>query len=396
MQKGSSMINKLMLVSAGAVWGFMALVPINALSAQAKVAKNVKVTNSQVVKGKVTNATTPKKTSKNVTRNAKTAKQTPKKGVTKAPVLQNKLPDTAKDLKPRIDVVAIPPSFNRSSSISIATNPDVNLVEIARASTDIAQTGNATSNSPDIIRQQLLIRPIQPPSPNVFRQIYTPSLNAGTPVAFGLQTGDAFISVLGATAGRLRDTVDGSVSVGTGLGDANQYLAVEGVFNINSIRNFGSNGSFDLKVHRSIFQDSTTQAAVAVGWTNFANYGTNSGGTPSSVYGAATISQLTDPTNAESPKPLVATIGVGGGIYRKSTSNDGVGVFANVGYQFDPQWGVSTAWSGQGLNFGLGFLPDVTFPLNLTLTYSDVTNNSNAGTQVIFGISYGFNYAGRR
>jgi hypothetical protein len=44
----------------------------------------------------------------------------------------------------------------------------------------------------------------------------------------------------------------------------------------------------------------------------------------------------------------------------------------------------------------LGFLPDVTFPLNLTLTYSDVTNNSNAGTQVIFGISYGFNYSGRR
>jgi hypothetical protein len=39
MQKGSSMINKLMLVSAGAVWGFMALIPINALSAQAKVAK---------------------------------------------------------------------------------------------------------------------------------------------------------------------------------------------------------------------------------------------------------------------------------------------------------------------------------------------------------------------
>ena len=394
MQKGSSMINKLMLVSAGAVWGFMALVPIDELSAQSKVAKNVKGNSSQVVNSKVTNSTTPKNNSKNSSRNSPTAKQTSKTGVAKAP--QNKRPDTAKDLKPHIEVVAIPPSFNRSSSISISTKPDVNLVEIARTSTDIAQTGNATSNSPDIIRQQLLIRPIQPPPQNVFRQIYTPSLNAGTPAAFGLQTGDAFISVLGSTAGRARDTVDGSISLGTGLGDANQYFAVEGVFNINSIRNFGSNGSFDLKVHRSIYQDSTTQAAVAVGWTNFANYGTNSGGTPSSVYGAATISQLTDPTNADSPKPLVATIGLGGGIYRKSDSNDGVGIFVNVGYQFDPQWGVSTAWSGQGLNFGLGFLPDVTFPLNLTLTYSDVTNNSSAGTQVIFGISYGFNYSGRR
>jgi len=37
MQKGSSMMNKLMLVSAGAVWGFMLIMPINSLSAQTKV-----------------------------------------------------------------------------------------------------------------------------------------------------------------------------------------------------------------------------------------------------------------------------------------------------------------------------------------------------------------------
>jgi hypothetical protein len=54
------MINKLLLVSTGAIWGLMAIGSINALSAQSKVAKNVKVTNSQVVKGKVTNVTTPK------------------------------------------------------------------------------------------------------------------------------------------------------------------------------------------------------------------------------------------------------------------------------------------------------------------------------------------------
>ncbi|TYQ24892.1 hypothetical protein PseudUWO311_17155 [Pseudanabaena sp. UWO311] len=387
------MMNKLLLVSTGAVLGFMVIAPVNTLSAQTKVTENAKVTNSQVTNDKVSNTTT----SKNGVKNSTTAKKTSKTGVAKAPIPQNKLPYTAKDLKqPRTDVVAMPISFKRSSSISISTKPDEELVEIAQSSTEIAQTGNATSSSPDIIRQQLLIRPITPQTQSVFKQIYTPSLNAGTPVAFGLQTGDAFISVVGATAGRLRDTVDGSISVGAGLGDASQYLAVEGVFNINSIRNFGSNGSFDLKVHRLIYQDDSRQAAIAVGWTNFANYGSNAGGTPSSVYGAATISQLTNPNNAENPQPIVATIGVGGGTYRKSTSSDGVGVFANVGYQFDPQWGVSTAWSGQGLNFGLGFLPDVTFPLNLTLTYSDVTNNSNAGTQVIFGVSYGFNYSGRR
>ncbi len=149
-------------------------------------------------------------------------------------------------------------------------------------------------------------------------------------------------------------------------------------------------------MHRIVYEDFYRQVGVALGWTNFANYGTNAGGTPSSVYGTATISQLTDPENLDSPKPLIATLGVGGGTYRKSTSNGGVGVFANLGYQFAPQWGASTAWSGQGLNFGVGFLPDPTVPLNITLTYSDVTNNSDAGNQLILGVSYGFNYTGRK
>ena len=69
----------------------------------------------------------------------------------------------------RTNVVAMPLSFKRSSSISISTNPDVELVEIAQSSTNIAQTGNATSTSPDIIRQQLLIRPITPQTQQQFQ-----------------------------------------------------------------------------------------------------------------------------------------------------------------------------------------------------------------------------------
>ncbi|MFN5860792.1 MAG: hypothetical protein ACK451_02180, partial [Pseudanabaena sp.] len=295
------------------------------------------------------------------------------------------------------ELFASPIAFKPSSSISLPTQLDSNLADIAQSTKNVAQSGTTTSNSPDLLRQQLLIRPITTQTTNVLiKRIYTPSLNAGTPVGFGLETGDAFIGIFGSTAGRLRNTIDGSISMGTGLGDASKYLAVEGVFNINSIRNFGSNGSFDLKVHRIVYEDFYRQVGVALGWTNFANYGTNAGGTPSSVYGTATISQLTDPENLDSPKPLIATLGVGGGTYRKSTSNGGVGVFANLGYQFAPQWGASTAWSGQGLNFGVGFLPDPTVPLNITLTYSDVTNNSDAGNQLILGVSYGFNYTGRK
>ena len=182
-------------------------------------------------------------------------------------VAQEKASHSAKDLQQ--SQAHIPLTFHRSSSISISTKPDANLVDIAQSSSiksnsiKISQTSNHASNSPDIIRQQLLIRPITTQTQNVFiKRIYTPSLNTGTPVAFGLETGDAFIGVFGATAGRRRDTVDGSVSIGTGLGDASKYFAVEGVFNINSIRNFGSNGSFDLKVHRLVYEDFYKQIGV--------------------------------------------------------------------------------------------------------------------------------------
>lgn len=275
-------------------------------------------------------------------------------------------------------------TFAPSSSISISTKPDSNLVENAQKNTKIAQSA-PTSNSPFTKIQPIITKPT-----------YLPGLNAGTPIGFGLETGDAFIGAFAATAGRLRDTVDGSISVGTGLGDASKYFAVEGVFNINSIRNFASNGSFDLKVHKVVYEDSANRVGIAAGWTNFANYGTNAATTSSSVYGVATLSTATNPGSQSNAKPLVLTAGVGGGVYRKSNSNDGVGVFGSVGYLLDPQWGVSTGWSGQGLNFAVGYLPDPTLPLNINLTYSDVSNNSNAGSQIILGVTYGFNYLGRR
>ena len=307
-------------------------------------------------------------------------------------VAEKQASHSATDLKPsNADNVTQNLSFKPSSSILISTTPNSNIVENAHKNTKIAQS-SPTSNSPF-----LKIQPITSATPDVTNKlVYLPGLNAGTPVAFGLETGDAFVGIFGATAGKLRDTVDGSLSVGAGLGDASKYVAVEGVFNINSIRRFGSNGSFDLKVHRLVYEDSSNRVAVAAGWTNFANYGIEAGQTNSSVYGVATLSTLTNPESKGDPKPLIVSAGVGGGVYRKSDSNNGVGVFGSVGYLLDPQWGVSTGWSGQGLNFAVGYLPDPAMPLNINLTYSDVTNSSTAGTQLILGVTYGFNYLGRR
>lgn len=374
---------RLLLVSTVAMVN-LGMISIGEISAQteANPKNSPKKTSSSDLKNStksaptVTVPTVKNVTVKNVAQNKVTKTTNPKNKVTNPPVLQNRLPFTAKDLQqPTI-------AYKPSPSIKISTKPDSNLVEAVQ--NKIAQT-EPTSNSPFIKIEPLSIKPS-----------YYPGLNAGTPSGFGLETGDAFVGLFAATAGKLRDRVDGSIALATGIGDANKYFAVEGVFNINSIRSFASNGSFDLKVHKIIYGDAENQVGVAVGWTNFANYGVNAGGTSSSVYGVATLSRLTDPSSKDNPKPLVISAGVGGGTYRKSDSNGGVGVFGSIGYLLDPQWAVSSAWSGQGLNFAVGFLPDRTLPLNINLTYSDVTNNSNAGTQLILGITYGFNYLGRR
>ena len=301
MSKGILTINKLMLTFAGAIIGMSAIAQNN-VSAQPKIT-NKKVVNSTTKQSG--NTQMPNKKSSNTSTAKSTAKNTTK------PPLSNRLPDSAKDLKAPSHL-----DFKTSSSITISAQPNSDLMESAQNNIRLTQA------SPTSISPFLKITPIS------VKPSYLPGLNAGTPSGFGLETGDGFIGVFGATAGRLRDNVDGSISLGTGLGDANQYFAVEGVFNINSIRRFAENGSFDLKVHKVIYGDTENQVGLAVGWTNFANYGSNAGGTPSSVYGVATLSRITNPEDKDNPKPLIFSAGVGGGTYRRSDSNGGLGVSA--------------------------------------------------------------------
>ncbi len=222
---------------------------------------------------------------------------------------------------------------------------------------------------------------------------YNPSLSAGIPSGTGMGTGDSFIGLFGSTAGKLRDSIDGSIAMGAGVGDPYKFVALEGVFNITSIRRFASNGTFDLKLHRNLYQGANgQQLSAAVGWNAFAAYGNDAGGQPSSVYGAVTWNQALDPKNSDNPMLMSITGGMGGGSYRNDIKGTGPGVFGGIGLQVAPNVGISTAWSGQGLNLGVSYLPVKTMPLYLTAIYADVANASRSGSQFILGVTYGFNY----
>ncbi|MBG1262384.1 hypothetical protein [Nostoc commune] len=256
----------------------------------------------------------------------------------------------------------------------------------------LSQTGTPSDGSESHLndselRQSLKIKPLLGGT----KQTYPPSLSFGIPSAFGANWGDFFLAVSGATRKeRNGDTgFDGSTSTGFGLGDSQKLIGLEVSFNNGSIKNFGANGTFDIKAHRILYADSKNQIAGAVGWNTFAQYG-NEAVADSTVYGAVTNVSVLQPNNPHNKMPLALTVGVGGGNFRPG--NDSVGAFGGFGLQVHPQVGIGASWSGVGLNAGVSFVPLPTIPLTIVLQGSDLTDRTPGGTAVIISVSYGFNF----
>jgi hypothetical protein len=337
MQKRSSTMNKLLLLSAGAVWGFVVIAPISPLSAQSKVAPN-KSANIKTV--------------------SKTTKNNPKQEVASKAV--NRSINQAQYLK-------LDPKNTSSPS-----SPSIFL---------------AQESSADSLRQNLKIAPLDLVSGKA--PANAPGLTFATPSGFGAYWGDAFVGVSAATAGKARaGEVDGSISAGFGLGSSDT-VGVEVAFNIGSIKNFAANGSMDVKLHRTVYAEGSNRIAVAAGWNTFAQYG-NEGVAPSSVYGVVTSYSLLQPDSDYNKMPISFTVGAGGGSFRKD--NASIGVMAGVGVQVHPQVGLGFGWSGVGINAGVSYVPVPSIPLTIGLTGGDLSNTSVGGTVLVLNLSYGFNF----
>ena len=241
------------------------------------------------------------------------------------------------------------------------------------------------------LREQLRIKPLPAAFLPAASGGNSPALNFGTPSGFGAYWGNAFISASGATAGKARDgSVDGSISVGFGLGTADT-VGVEFAYNQGSIKKFGSSGSVDVKAHRIIYAEGTNQVSIGVGWNSFAQHVSNGEQVrPSSVYGVVSSYSQLQPDDSYNKMPISFSAGVGGGSFRKNP--DSIGVFAGAGIQVHPQFSIGAAWSGVGLNAGVSYVPNPQIPLTFVLTGGDLTNSSDGGTVLVLSASYGFNF----
>ena len=293
---------------------------------------------------------------------------------------------------PQLPVFELPrPRASSGKAATPAVTQAGGLQAQADAPAEVSQSQPDPAPPANVQREDLLIEPLATDPVPTAR--YAPSPNAGIPSAFGAAWGDVFVSATATGADRLRNEVDGSISAGFGVGNPETAVGVEVAYNLLSIRNFAENGSFDAKVHRQVFSNDTTEAAVAAGWNNFVNYGDDVAGTESSPYGVVSAAHLLQPEHPTNRMPITGTLGIGGGSF--SNENSDVGVLAGVGLQVDPRLSLNAAWSGVGLNVAASVAPLPDIPLTLNFIYGDITNNTEAGSVAAFTVGYGFNFGPR-
>lgn len=260
--------------------------------------------------------------------------------------------------------------------------------------TDSSEILGDTFGETNKLRQELLIDPIVTLGelPKA-----APGSTAGTPSAYGASFGQAYIG-----GGLLfpldedRDRVDGSLSVGFGLGNATKSVGLEVNANITSVGggdnfDFGDSGGVGFKLHRYL-GDGT---AVAVGWSNPIKWGdvTNAKDT---IYGVVTKSFSLQPDNLNNKLPLTISVGLGSGSFRSKgaieANENAVNMFASLGLRVIPQVSLVSSWTGNRLNMGASFAPFQNTPIVINTIFTDVTSNLDTGLGFALSAGYSFRF----
>jgi hypothetical protein len=226
-----------------------------------------------------------------------------------------------------------------------------------------------------------------------------------TPTAFGSGWGTVFIGT-GYQATTRPDIFsqyplvgaqgkeDGAVSLGFGLGDPLNAIALETVINSNSTfrTGIGTSGAVSFKLHKQL----NPNFAIAAGFDNAINLG-NVGDGGQTGYGVASMILNPSAENSFFSNTTVS-IGAGGGRFRSvadiATGKDNIQIFGGIGTRLSPNFSLAADWNGQDLNIGLPI--DIPLSSNLSLSIlpsiSDLINKETGGSRFVVSGGLGLNF----
>lgn len=226
-----------------------------------------------------------------------------------------------------------------------------------------------------------------------------PGIGLGVPVGFGASAGQVFASIGGVTTNNpANDDLDGSMSLGMGFGDANEFLALEVVANIISLTDngpnsdFGEQGTASVKLSRNVGRTS----AISVGAENITSWGTGVADDASAYVSFSTLKALSN--NPSNPLTLGVTIGAGSERFQDvSSGGNGIGFFGSLSLAVHRQVGLIAEHNGNYASAGISLVPLRSCPLTVTLSAVNINEVSaaNGGTATgdsEFGGSVGYSW----
>lgn len=223
------------------------------------------------------------------------------------------------------------------------------------------------------------------------------AVSIGVPSGFGAAKGLMFASVAFTDQDPntgIQDDVDGSISIGVGLGDPRTGIATEIVIGVTSVSTslwgdgtFGDEGNIGIKFHRQILGlPSARIASMAFGVGNLAGWG-GTKDLPRNIYAA--YSQISDVNIGQNFFPVNTTFGLGSAV---ANVDRDAGFFASMGIGITPDVSAGVSWLGDEVQVGAVYFPRFLSGVSTAFTYADVTHLNSDSGRMILSLSYAFDW----
>lgn len=219
----------------------------------------------------------------------------------------------------------------------------------------------------------------------------SPGIVLGSPVAFGADWGEVSVGVAAQTLPKSsRQSVDGSMSIGIGLGDAREYVGLETTVSVISLKDsFGDVGAVGAKFHTTL----PGRSAFAAGVENAVRWGSTKRSKARPFVAATKFWDLA-PAGRGNPLPLSTNVGLIGSD-SSHPQDRGALVYGGLAFLPIPQLSLIADWTGYSLNLGISLAPFRTLPVSLTAGAQNVTERDQGpqfGDQTEFGAGVGYTF----